>query len=188
MQWTKVELRDPIKRYNKVNIAKLGEVAPSNDWDAYLNATKIAGKTGYVIVGQPSYLKGMVALLDQTSLDTLKSYFRWQVLHASAPYLSKAYVDENFAFYGTVLSGVTEMRPRWKRGVSVTEDALGEAVGNLYVARYFPAERKARMDAFVKNLLTAYRTSVLVQFLLNRAACPKPPVAPKTCATVSWRK
>jgi len=82
------------------------------------------------------------------------------LLHANASYLPKAFVDENFAFYGTTLTGVTEMRPRWKRGVSAVEGALGEAVGQLYVEQYFPAERKVRMEALVKNLLTAYKQSI----------------------------
>jgi predicted metalloendopeptidase len=160
LQWTKVELRDPVKAYNKVDIAKLGEVAPGYDWNAYLADAGVAGKVSYVIVSQPSYLKGMTALLQSTPLDTIKAYFNWQLVRANAPYLSKAFVDENFAFYGTVLSGVTEQRPRWKRGVTVTESALGEAVGKLYVAAHFPAERKARMEALVKNLLASYKTSI----------------------------
>ena len=160
IQWTKVELRDPVKAYNKVDIAKLDKVAPGYDWNAYLADAGVKGKVTYVIVGQPSYLKGMTALLAKTPLDTLKAYFRWHLLQSSAPYLSKAYVDENFAFYGTVLSGVTEQRPRWKRGVSVTEGALGEAVGKIYVEQNFPAERKARMQALVNNLLAAYKTSI----------------------------
>ncbi|OEZ59926.1 M13 family metallopeptidase [Duganella sp. HH105] len=160
IQWTKVELRDPVKAYNKVDIAKLGKVAPGYDWNAYLADAGIAGKVKYVIVGQPSYLKGMTALLAKTDLDTLKSYFRWHLLRSGAPYLSKAYVDENFAFYGTVLSGVTEQRPRWKRGVSVTEGALGEAVGKIYVEQNFPAERKARMQVLVNNLLASYKSSI----------------------------
>nr|WP_308937320.1 M13-type metalloendopeptidase [Duganella vulcania] len=160
LQWTKVELRDPVKAYNKVDIAKLGKVAPGYDWNAYLADAGVKGKVNYVIVGQPSYLKGMTALLAKTQLDTLKAYFRWHLLQSSAPYLSKAYVDENFAFYGTVLSGVTEQRPRWKRGVSVTEGALGEAVGKIYVEQNFPAERKARMQTLVNNLLAAYKTSI----------------------------
>jgi putative endopeptidase len=160
LQWTKVELRDPVKAYNKVDIAKLGEVAPGYDWNAYLADAGVAGKVSYVIVSQPSYLKGMTALLDSTPLDTIKAYFNWQLVRANAPYLSKAFVDESFAFYGTVLSGVTEQRPRWKRGVSVTEGALGEAVGKLYVDAHFPADRKARMEALVKNLLASYKTSI----------------------------
>jgi predicted metalloendopeptidase len=160
LQWTKVELRDPIKAYNKVDIAKLGDVAPGYDWNAYLTDAGVTGKVSYVIVSQPSYLKGLTALLASTPLDTLKAYFQWQLVRSNAPYLSKAFVDENFAFYGTVLSGVTEQRPRWKRGVSVTQNALGEAIGKLYVAEYFPAERKARMEELVKNLLATYKTSI----------------------------
>ncbi|MRW85112.1 M13 family peptidase [Pseudoduganella sp. FT26W] len=160
LQWTKVELRDPIKAYNKVDIAKLNDVAPGYDWNAYLTDAGVAGKVSYVIVSQPSYLKGMTALLDSTPLDTLKAYFQWQLLRTNAAYLNKAFVDENFAFYGTVLSGVTEQRPRWKRGVSVTQNALGEAIGKLYVAEYFPADRKARMEEMVKNLLATYKTSI----------------------------
>jgi len=160
LQWTKVELRDPIKAYNKVEVAKLGAMAPGYDWNAYLAGAGITGKASYVIVSQPSYLKGMTALLEKTPLDTLKAYFHWQTVRAFAPYLSKAYVDENFSFYGTVLSGVTEQRPRWKRGVSVAEGALGEAVGKLYVEQHFPGDRKARMEALVKNLLASYKTSI----------------------------
>ena len=160
IQWTKVQLRDPVKGYNKVDIAKLGTVAPGYDWNAYLTDAGVTGKVKYVIVGQPSYLKGMTALLAKTPLDTLKAYFRWQLLRSGAPYLNKSFVDESFAFYGTVLSGVTEQRPRWKRGVSVTEGALGEAVGKIYVEQNFPAERKARMQALVNNLLAAYKVSI----------------------------
>jgi putative endopeptidase len=160
LQWTKVELRDPVKGYNKVELAKLGAVAPGHDWNAYLTDAGVASKVSYVIVGQPSYLKGLSALLQSTPLETLKAYFKWHLLSANAPYLSKAFVEENFAFYGSVLSGVTEQRPRWKRGVSVTEGALGEAVGKLYVQEHFPAERKARMEALVKNLLASYKTSI----------------------------
>jgi putative endopeptidase len=160
LQWTKVELRDPIKAYNKVDIAKLGTTAPGYDWNAYLDETGIASKAKYVIVSQPSYLKGMTALLEKTPLDTLKAYFHWQTLHAFAPYLSKNYVEENFGFYGTVLTGVTEQRPRWKRGVGLTEGALGEAVGKLYVEQHFPADRKARMEALVKNLMASYKSSI----------------------------
>nr|WP_304621709.1 M13-type metalloendopeptidase [Rugamonas sp. CCM 8940] len=160
IQWSKVELRDPVKAYNKVDVAKLGELSPGYDWAGYLKETGVAGKVSYVIVSQPSYFKGFNEVLAATSIDAWKAYFQWQAIRASAPYLSKAFVEENFAFYGTVLSGVTEMRPRWKRGVSVTEGALGESVGKLYVEAHFPAERKARMEALVKNLLASYKTSI----------------------------
>jgi predicted metalloendopeptidase len=160
VQWSKVENRDPVKTYNKVELNKLPALTPGYDWAPWLSETGIQGKVTYVVVSQPSYLKGFNEVLKATPLSTWQAYFQWQLLHAAAPYLSKAYVDENFAFYGTVLSGVTEMQPRWKRGVNAVEGALGEAVGKLYVDQYFPAERKARMDALVKNLLAAYKQSI----------------------------
>ncbi|HEV7814826.1 MAG TPA: M13-type metalloendopeptidase [Janthinobacterium sp.] len=160
VQWSKVANRDPVKTYNKVELGKLAALAPGYDWDTWLSDTGIKGKVGYVIVSQPSYLKGFNEVLNKTPLATWKAYFEWHLVHAAAPYLSKAFVDENFAFYGTTLNGVAEMEPRWKRGVNAVEGALGESVGKLYVEQYFPAERKARMEALVKNLLAAYKQSI----------------------------
>jgi predicted metalloendopeptidase len=159
-QWTKVELRDPNKSYNKVDVAKLSELTPGYDWKAALAAAGIGNKVDYVIVGQPSYLTGLNQILARTDLETVKSYFQWQLLREYAPYLSKAFVDENFAFYGTTLNGVKENRPRWKIGVSTVEGAIGEGLGRQYVAKYFPPERKARMEELVKNVLAAYRESI----------------------------
>ncbi|MBQ5949745.1 M13 family metallopeptidase [Massilia sp. ST3] len=160
VQWTKVENRDPVKRYNKMTVAELAKLAPGYDWKAALAAAGVAGKAEYVIVSQPSYLAGFDAVLAKTDLATVKSYFESQLLREYAPYLSKAFVDENFAFYGTALTGVTEQRPTWKIGVSTVEGALGEALGKLYVKEHFPAERKARMEELVKNLLLAYKESI----------------------------
>jgi predicted metalloendopeptidase len=160
VQWTKVELRDPNKSYNKMEVAKLAELTPGYDWKAALAAAGIGNKVDYVIVGQPSYLTGMNEVLAKTDLDTVKAYFQWHLLSEFAPFMSKAFVDENFAFYGATLSGVTENRARWKRGVSIVEGALGEAAGRQYVEQYFPAERKARMQELVKNMLAAYKESI----------------------------
>ena len=85
-----------------------------------------------------------------------RSYFKWHALAAAAPYLSKAFVDERFAFTGTVLRGIPENRPRWKRGVGLLDGSMGEALGKLYVEKYFPPQNKARMEALVRNLLEAY--------------------------------
>jgi predicted metalloendopeptidase len=159
VQWTRVENRDPVKRYNKMTVAKLNELAPGYDWKAAANAAGLA-KVDYVIVGQPSYLQGMSQVLAKTDLDVVKSYLEWQVVRAYAPYLSKAFVDQNFAFYSTTLNGVTENLPLWKQAVNGVETALGEAVGKQYVAQHFPPERKARMDTLVKNLVEAYRQSI----------------------------
>jgi putative endopeptidase len=160
VQWTKVELRDPVKAYNKVALADLGKVAPGHDWNSWLQATGIAGKTGYVIVGQPTYLKGFADVSNKTSLDTWKAYLSMHLVDAYSPYLSKAFVDERFDFYGKTLSGATENQPRWKRGVGAVERSQGESLGKLYVAQYFSADKKARMEALVKNLLAAYRQSI----------------------------
>jgi len=159
-QWTKVELRDPNKSYNKFEVAKLAELTPGYDWKAALAATGVGNKADYVIVGQPSYLTGLNQILAKTDLDTLKAYFQWQLLRAYSPYLSQAFVDANFDFYGKTLTGVTENRPRWKRAVATVEGDLGEALGREYVAKYFPPERKARMDEMVKNILAAYKESI----------------------------
>jgi putative endopeptidase len=160
VQWPKVDLRDPVKAYNKVELGKLAELAPGFGWKQYLEGTGIEGKTTYVIVGQPTYLKAVDGVIANTPLDTLKAYFTWQTINSYASLLSKPFVDQEFSFYGTTLTGVTEMRPRWKRAVSTTEGALGEMLGKLYVEQYFPAERKARMEALVKNLLAAYKQSI----------------------------
>ncbi len=160
IQWTKVELRDPVKAYNKVPLAQLSKLAPGYDWTTWLNDTGIGCKVDYVIVSQPSFITGFNKLLNKTPLSTWKVYFQWQVLHANAAYLAKDFAQENFAFYGKVLSGIDEQQPRWKRGVNATDGALGEALGKLYVEQHFPAERKARMEQLVKNLLAAFKESI----------------------------
>jgi putative endopeptidase len=160
VQWTNVENRDPVKTYNKFELAKLAELAPGYDWKAYMDAAGISGKASYVIVSQPTYLKGFADIANKTSLDTWKAYLQMHLVSAYSSYLSKAFVDQRFAFYGTVLSGAPQNQPRWKRGVGVVEGALGEAVGKLYVQQHFPAERKARMDVMVKNLLAAFKQSI----------------------------
>jgi predicted metalloendopeptidase len=159
-QWTKVELRDPIKGYNKTEIAKLAKVAPGFDWNAYLDAAGIKGKVDVVNLGQPSYLQAFAKLASSTPLPTWKAYLRWKVLRNGAPNLSKSYVDTHFAFYGTELRGVPENRPRWKRGIATVEAAMGDALGKLYVARHFPAASKQRADELVKNFLAAFKAGI----------------------------
>jgi predicted metalloendopeptidase len=160
VQWTKVENRDPVKRYNKTEIAKLGELAPGYDWNDAMGKAGVATKTTTVIVNQPSYLAGFAKVVDATDLATWKAYFEWQLLRDASPYLSKAFADADFAFYEGVVSGVAVQEPRWKRGVRVVEGAIGEGLGKLYTAKYFPAERKARMEALVQNLMAAYKDSI----------------------------
>ncbi|MEN9865896.1 MAG: hypothetical protein RL748_1486 [Pseudomonadota bacterium] len=160
VQWTKVELRDPVKAYNKVPFAALAKLAPGYDWKAYLKDTGLQGKTDYLIISQPSFMKGFTKVLAEKPLDDWKLYLEWQVVRTYAPLMSKDFVAEAFAFNQTVLRGIPEMRPRWKRGVSVVENALPEAVGKLYVEKHFPAQYKAKMEALVKNLLRAFEQSL----------------------------
>jgi putative endopeptidase len=160
VQWTRVENRDPIKTYNKTAIAELPKLMPGYDWQRYVRNSDIAGKVDSVIINQPSYFIGLDKLITTTPLPVWKAYFKWHVLSAAAPYLSKAFVDERFAFTGTALSGIPENRARWKRGIALLDAAMGEALGKRYVEKYFPPQNKVRMEALVRNLLDAYRRDI----------------------------
>ena len=109
---------------------------------------------------QPPYLETLDQALTGVPLEDWKAWLAWQLVHAAAPYLSDAFVRENFAFYSRTLSGAEEMRERWKRGVALAEWSLGEALGEEYVARHFPPESKAAMDELVANLVEAYRRDI----------------------------
>ena len=160
VQWTKVENRDPQKTYNKVAFAGLPKLAPGFDWNSYLAGAGVEGKADYLVVSQPSYFTELARLVADTPLPTWKAYFRWHLLSDSAPYLDKALVDEHFAFYGTALRGVQQNELRWKRGIRLVNASIGEGLGRLYVAQYFPPESKARMEQLVKNLLAAYKADI----------------------------
>ena len=160
IQWSNVENRNPVKTYNKVEIAKLGDLLSGFDWNQYFANMGTGGKTDSVIVRQPSYLTGLSKLIQDTPVETWQAYFNWRVLNAYAPYLSKRFVDQDFAFSNGTLRGIPQNQPRWKRGVSRVEESLSEALGQLYVAKHFPAENKARMQVLVNNLLIAYKQSI----------------------------
>ena len=160
LQWSRVANRDPLRTYNKLAVADLHGLMPGYDWQSYLVRSGVFGKVDYVIVRQPSYFSGLDQLIAATPLEVWRSYFKWQQLAAAAPYLSKAYVDERFAFVGTTLRGVPENRPRWKRGMSALDASMGDALGRLYVARFFPPQHKARMEELVRTLLEAYRRDI----------------------------
>lgn len=159
-QWTRIESRDPIKTYNKVALADLPSLMPDFDWKSYLDESRLAGRTDFTIVSQPSYFTALAQLIEATPIETWRSYFEWHALAAAAPYLSKGFVEERFAFTGTVLRDVPENEPRWKRGLALLDDSMGEALGKLYVEKYFPPENKARMVALVDNLIEAYARDI----------------------------
>jgi len=160
IQWTRVENRDPIKTYNKTAISELPALMAGFDWQRLIRGSGIDGKADSVIVSQPSYFTSLGKIIVKTRLPIWKAYFKWRVLSASAPYLSRSFVDERFAFTGGVLRGVPENEARWKRGINLLDGDIGEALGKLYVAKYFPPEHKARMQALVRNLLEAYRRDI----------------------------
>ena len=160
VQWDPVENRDPVKSYNPVALGELPGLAPALDWPAFVASAGLSGKAGKLLVRQPSYWRGLSPLLATVSLDTWKAYARVRLLDAYAPYLSKDFVDARFAFVGVVLNGTRQNRLRWKRGVRLVDESLGEALGRLYVEKHFPPESKRRIEAMVANLLATYRESI----------------------------
>lgn len=157
-QWSDVDNRDPLKTYNKLSFVALQGIAPGYDWKAYLADCGAAGKVAYV--SQPSYISAFNRLLEVTPLSTWKAYFRWHLINDLAPYLSERFAQEHFSFYGTALRGIERNDPRWKLGIALLNDSMGEALGRLYVARYFPPEYKARTELLVANLLSTYRDDI----------------------------
>ncbi len=154
VHWTRVESRDDDKTYNKWSRADFARRAPGFDWDAYLTAAGL-GQQGEFIVSQPSAFAGIAKAYAATPLQTLKD---WATLHTArdaAGVLPKAFTEERFDFSNRTLQGTPEMEPRWKRGVNAVNGAIGEAVGELYVAKHFPPETKAKADELVRNITAA---------------------------------
>ena len=151
---SRTELRDDEKNYHKMSYDSLKVAFPGINWSFYFS---IHGAKGVkeVSVGQPEFILTVEKLWAETDLAVLKDYVRWQLINAASSFLDDEMRAQNFAFFGTVMSGKQEDRPRWKRAVSSTEGALGEAVGQLYVEKYFPAAAKERMTQLVRNLQVA---------------------------------
>jgi putative endopeptidase len=153
---TRVEQRDPEKIYHRMGLAELAAMTPHFDWPAYFHEIGFPG-INVVNAAQPDFFKGLDAQLVSVSLDDWKTYLRWHLVHSDAPYLTTAIVDENFDFFGRTMTGTPEQLPRWKRCVSVVDRDLGEALGQLYVAKAFPPSAKARALEMVHNLIDALR-------------------------------
>ncbi|QEH34349.1 Neutral endopeptidase [Aquisphaera giovannonii] len=159
--WDRVKSRDRTLSYNKKDRRELASLAPGIDWPDWLKAAGAPDDlVTEVVVRQPDFLTAASSLIREAPLDRWKAWLKWQVIHDSAPFLSRPFVEENFAFSGRVLTGAPENRPRWKRGVALVGGALGEAVGKLYVARNFPPAAKERMKELVANLIEAYREDI----------------------------
>ena len=162
--WDNVASRDSEKTYNLRTwdevAAAVAEPAGA-DLNVWLDAVGApAGALANVVVRQPEFLTALGALLVDERIDAWRDWLSWQIIRSNAAYLSTAFVEANFDFYGRTLSGTPEMRVRWKRGVSLVEGAMGEAVGRIYVERHFPQESKTAMDVLVANLVEAYRQSI----------------------------
>jgi len=159
--WERAETRDVLKAYNLTTLEELRSLAPAlplGTWAAALGADeKVLAE---VNVRQPSYLQHLSTALQEVPLEDWKAWVAIRVVRSASPYLSSVFVEENFEFYGRTLQGTPELRERWKRGVSFVEGAVGEAVGEEYVAAHFPPRAKEAMVELVANLLEAYRRNI----------------------------
>lgn len=200
--WDNVETRDSEKTYNLTTWKAVVDTAAStssrtgaggpdlNRWLDSLDGPK--GAFDELVLRQPSFLTGVAAALNAGNLQSWTDWLRWQVIRSSAAYLSDAFVAANFDFYGRTLTGTPEVRARWKRGVSLVEGAMGEAVGKIYVARHFPGEAKTAMDVLVANLVEAYRQSItelawMTDATRQRAIQKLEKFTPKIGFPVKWR-
>ena len=156
---SRVQMRDPHAVWHKMTLPQLKELAPGWAWEAYFrqrNAPDFAS----INVSQPDFFKETNRLLTATPLQDWKTYLRWHVLHTSATQLSESFVQENFNFYGTKLSGTKQLQPRWKRCSQSVNRNLGEALGQVYVEKYFPPQAKAHARVMVTNLISALKSDI----------------------------
>ncbi|MGI8392534.1 M13 family metallopeptidase [Leucobacter sp. W1038] len=191
--WDRVASRDIQKLYNLRTFAELQELTPALDWRAYLAAAG-APESAFseVVVGQPDAIAGLAELLVPEELEAWRAWLVWQIVRGSAALLSQEISRANFDFYGTALTGATEQRDRWRRGVSFVEGSMGEAVGKLYVERHFDESSKAEMDVLVGFLVEAYRQSIhelewMSEATKARALEKLEKFTPKVGYPVKWR-
>ena len=151
---TRVQLRDPIKNYNKMGVRQLQDLTPEWNWSDYFNKINLL-EPGDINVHQPEFFKAANDVFKSTPIDDWKAYLRWHLISATAQYLSKNFVDEEFDFNERTLRGTQQNKPRWKRVIATEDDEIGEALGKLYVGFHFPPEAKARALELVNNLKEA---------------------------------
>ncbi len=154
-QNTRLENRDPQATFNRFNVAQADSLAPNVRWQNYFETMGIAEGMKTFNVAQPKYFVEVSRVLADTDVEVLKAYMAWHEIESAAAYLSDDFVNASFDFFGKLMSGREVNRPRWKRVTSTVDGAMGEALGQLYVEKYFPAEAKARMETLVQNLMTA---------------------------------
>ena len=157
-QMSRVEMRDPQKTYNKFAVAELSKITPALDWKSLMAQMKVTGQDT-VLVNSPAFFSKLNTLLTSTPVNDWQTYLQWNVLKSAAPYLSSAFVNANFEF-SQALSGQKVQTPRWQRMASLTDNTLGELLGQLYVKNYFKPEAKERMQELVSNLIKAYEIRI----------------------------
>ena len=157
----RAQMRDPHAVWHKMTLPQLEGLAPAFPWEAYFRERN-APQFSAINVAQPDFFKEANRLLTEAPINQWKSYLRWHAIHASANELSDAFVQENFNFYGAKLSGSKEIQPRWKRCVQSVNRNLGEALGQVYVEKYFPPEAKAHAREMVLNLIAALKSDIPV--------------------------
>ncbi|WP_068265619.1 M13 family metallopeptidase [Janibacter limosus] len=190
--WDRVTNRDPIKTYTLVDAAELTDLAPAVDWGAWAVGLGAQAPFAEVVVRQPDFLRGLSLALGNTDLATWRDWLRLRIVQAHAAYLDARIVAAEFDFVGRTLSGIPEQRARWKRGVSLVDVSLGEAVGELYVERHFPPAARERMAELVDNLVEAFRRSFAASEWMG-AATQQEAIAkleaftPKVGHPVTWR-
>jgi putative endopeptidase len=159
--WSRVESREAEKTYNLKDLAGLKSLNKKILWDEYLAGAELKNSLlDWNVVMMPSFFEGIEDLLADEHLETWKLWLSWVLVRSYAPYLSSGFIEERFGFYGTKLTGQPVNRPRWKRAVALVEGSLGEAVGQIYVDKHFPASSKQKMEVLVGHLIEAYRQSI----------------------------
>jgi putative endopeptidase len=156
---TKVELRNFETQYNKMTTEEFQRLTPLIPWDKYFKGTGL-GKIDEVIVTQPLFFEQLNIMIDATNLEDWKIYLKWHLIKSTSNMLSDTFVQHHFDFYSTVLSGIKEMKPRWKRALAASNEVLGEAVGQAYVEKNFSSESKKRVNEMVDNLILAFRARI----------------------------
>jgi predicted metalloendopeptidase len=153
------DLRDPVANYHRIALADLAKLSPHFDWNPFFTGVGLDAPAS-LDVNQPEFVQALDAQVAAAPIADWRAYLRWHLIHDNARYLSSPFVDENFAFFGTVLNGTPTMRNRSERVLVVIDEDIGEALGQLYVAQAFPPEAKARMLALVLNIKAALRERI----------------------------
>ncbi|MBL7767069.1 MAG: M13 family metallopeptidase [Chitinophagaceae bacterium] len=155
----RVAMRDPYKLYNKFTLAELSAKTPGLDWKSILNTMMISNQDT-VLVAQPEFFAALASMLSKTPIEDWKIYLKWHTISQMAGFLSKDFDQEDFNFYGKIMRGQEEQKPRWKRVLGVVDGAVGEQLGKMYTDKYFTAEAKKRMLELVNNLQIAFESRI----------------------------